>query len=85
MSTIHLAEVAFVSGLKSLASSLEWSGIGLAAGVQLPVQGRHDGELFITVGSYRREISLPRVLAQRETLGATIDDGELKVRFGSAT
>ena len=60
--------------------------------LQVPFAGRsdvdlsrHDGELFITVGSYRREISLPRVLAQRETLGATIDDGELKVRFGSAT
>src|SRR2546430_349506 len=47
MSTVYPAEVAFVSGLKSLASSLEWSGIGLPAGVQLPVQGRHDGELFI--------------------------------------
>ena len=45
---------------------------------------RHDGELYVTVGSFRREISLPRVLAQRQTLGASIDDGRLKVRFGDA-
>jgi arsenite/tail-anchored protein-transporting ATPase len=43
---------------------------------------RDDSELFVTVGSYRREISLPRVLAERETRGASIEGGELKVRFG---
>jgi arsenite-transporting ATPase len=43
---------------------------------------RQDGELFVTVGNYRREIALPRVLASRETLGAAIEDGELRVRFG---
>jgi arsenite-transporting ATPase len=43
---------------------------------------RHDGELFVTVGNYRREIALPRVLASRTTLGAVIEEGELKVRFG---
>jgi arsenite-transporting ATPase len=42
---------------------------------------RHDGELFVTVGNYRREIALPRVLASRETVGAAIEDGELRVRF----
>jgi arsenite-transporting ATPase len=42
---------------------------------------RHNGELYVTVGNYRREISLPRVLAQRETAGAAIQDGELRVRF----
>jgi len=42
---------------------------------------RHNGELFVTVGNYRREISLPRVLARRETAGASIDNGELRVRF----
>jgi arsenite-transporting ATPase len=42
---------------------------------------RHNGELYVTVGNYRREISLPRVLAQRDTAGATIKDGELRVRF----
>jgi arsenite/tail-anchored protein-transporting ATPase len=46
---------------------------------------RQDGELIVTVGNYRRELSLPRSLATRDTLGATIEDGELKVRFGDAS
>jgi arsenite-transporting ATPase len=43
---------------------------------------RQDGELFVTVGNYRREVALPRVLASRTTLGAAIEAGELRVRFG---
>jgi len=46
---------------------------------------RHDGELYVTVGNYRREITLPRVLARRETAGASIEGGELKVRFAPRT
>ena len=42
---------------------------------------RHDGELYVTVGNYRREIVLPRVLAGRDATNATILDGELRVRF----
>ena len=42
---------------------------------------RHNGELYVTVGNYRREITLPRVLARRDTAGASIHDGELRVRF----
>ncbi|TMC72585.1 MAG: ArsA family ATPase [Chloroflexi bacterium] len=42
---------------------------------------RHNGELYVTVGNYRREIALPSVLARRDTAGATIQDGELRVRF----
>jgi arsenite-transporting ATPase len=42
---------------------------------------RHNGELYVTIGNYRREIALPRVLAQRDTAGAAIEDGELRVRF----
>jgi arsenite-transporting ATPase len=42
---------------------------------------RQDTELFVTVGNYRREIVLPRVLASRQTVGATIDAGELRIRF----
>jgi arsenite-transporting ATPase len=44
---------------------------------------RHNGELYVTVGNYRREISLPRVLARRDATGASINDGELQVRFAS--
>ena len=42
---------------------------------------RHNGDLYVTVGNYRREITLPRVLERRETAGASIQDGELRVRF----
>ena len=42
---------------------------------------RHNGDLYVTVGNYRREITLPRVLERRETAGASIEDGELRVRF----
>src|ERR1700686_4130715 len=42
---------------------------------------RHNGELYVTLGNYRREISLPRVLAQRATTSATVSDGELRIRF----
>ncbi len=45
---------------------------------------RQDGELFVTVGHYKRDISLPRTLALRETVGAALEDGELRVRFGAA-
>ena len=43
---------------------------------------RENGELFVTVGSYKRDIALPRTLASRETLGASLEGGELRVRFG---
>jgi len=42
---------------------------------------RRNGELYVTVGNYRREVSLPTVLAKRDTAGATVSDGELRVRF----
>ncbi len=45
---------------------------------------RQDGELLVTVGNYRREVALPRVLVNRPTIGATMDGDELKVRFGKA-
>ncbi len=43
---------------------------------------RHNGDLIVTLGNYRREISLPRVLAGRDTVGASMEGGELRVRFG---
>ena len=42
---------------------------------------RHNGDLYVTVGNYRREVTLPRVLERRDTTGATIEAGELRVRF----
>ncbi|MFZ0217931.1 MAG: ArsA family ATPase [Candidatus Dormiibacterota bacterium] len=45
---------------------------------------RQDAELFVTVGNYKRDISLPRTLASRETRGASMEEGELRIRFGAA-
>jgi arsenite-transporting ATPase len=49
---------------------------------QLEVSHR-DGELFVTVGPYKREISLPRVLNGKVTRTARLDEGLLRVVFGS--
>jgi arsenite-transporting ATPase len=43
---------------------------------------RHDDELFITVGSYRRSLVLPDSLKRRQVRRAQLVDGELRVSFG---
>ena len=43
---------------------------------------RHDHELFVTVGQYRRSIVLPDSLKRRQVLRANLSDGELRVTFG---
>ncbi len=45
---------------------------------------RHDDELFITVGPYRRSMMLPDSLKRREVLKAKLTGGELRVVFGIA-
>ena len=42
---------------------------------------RHGDELVVTVGSYRRLLSLPPGLARHQVTGARVDDGALQVRF----
>jgi arsenite-transporting ATPase len=42
---------------------------------------RHDDELFLTVGSYRRSLVLPDSLKRRRIKRAKLDDGELRVVF----
>jgi len=42
---------------------------------------RHGEELVVTVGSYRRLLSLPAALARHEVSGARVEDGSLQVRF----
>ncbi|RJS44834.1 ArsA family ATPase [Nocardioides cavernaquae] len=42
---------------------------------------RHGDELVVTVGSYRRLLSLPAGLARHQVTGARVDDGALQVRF----
>ncbi|RYP85676.1 ArsA family ATPase [Nocardioides guangzhouensis] len=42
---------------------------------------RHGDELVVTVGSYRRLLSLPPGLARHRVTGARVDEGALQVRF----
>jgi arsenite/tail-anchored protein-transporting ATPase len=45
---------------------------------------RHDDEIVVTVGSYRRVLALPAALRNADVLGAGVRDGQLKVRFCDA-
>lgn len=42
---------------------------------------RHHDELVVTVGSYRRLLTLPSGLTRLQVAGARVEDGELRVRF----
>jgi arsenite-transporting ATPase len=42
---------------------------------------RGDDNLFVTIGPYKREISLPRVLVGREVEKAKLEDGMLRISF----
>ncbi|MGZ5399821.1 MAG: ArsA family ATPase [Nocardioides sp.] len=42
---------------------------------------RHGDELVVSVGSYRRLLTLPAALARYRTAGARVEQGELQVRF----
>ena len=42
---------------------------------------RNGDDLVVTVGSYRRLLSLPPGLARHRVVGARVDQGELQVRF----
>ncbi|WP_148614637.1 ArsA family ATPase [Nocardioides rubriscoriae] len=42
---------------------------------------RHHDELVVTVGSYRRLLTLPAGLARLQVAGARVEEGELRVRF----
>jgi arsenite-transporting ATPase len=44
---------------------------------------RHEDELFVTVGPYRRSIVLPDSLSRRQVLRAKLAEGELRVTFGT--
>jgi arsenite/tail-anchored protein-transporting ATPase len=43
-----------------------------------------DGEVFVTVGPYKREISLPRVLNGKRVTKARLDEGALHLTFSAA-
>ena len=42
---------------------------------------RNGDELVLTVGSYRRLLTLPAGLARYRVAGARVEEGELQVRF----
>jgi arsenite-transporting ATPase len=42
---------------------------------------RHEDELFITVGPYRRSLVLPDSLKRRRVRRAKLEEGELRVVF----
>jgi arsenite-transporting ATPase len=42
---------------------------------------KRGAELFVKVGSYRRNILLPDSLARLSAAGASVEDGRLKVRL----
>jgi arsenite-transporting ATPase len=44
---------------------------------------RHADELVIDVGTWRRNLVLPRILVEATTLGAKFDDHILKIRFAA--
>ncbi|KQY63926.1 MULTISPECIES: ArsA family ATPase [unclassified Nocardioides] len=46
---------------------------------------RHGDELVVTVGSYRRLLSLPAGLARHQVSGAKVSEGALHVRFEERT
>lgn len=46
---------------------------------------RHGDELVVTVGSYRRLLTLPSGLARHRVAGARVQDGVLQVRFEEET
>ncbi len=44
--------------------------------------GRHDDELLVRVGPYRRVVLLPDTLRRRKVVGAALREGTLRVTFG---
>ncbi len=70
---------------------LRKQGDGYVLSLQMPFVTREevqlvqrDDELFVSVGAYKREISLPRVLQGRVTTSAQLDQGQLAIHFGRA-
>ncbi|MGH7686663.1 MAG: ArsA family ATPase [Candidatus Dormibacteria bacterium] len=66
-------------------------GSGYELHLQLPFVGKEDidithreGELYVTVGPYKREISLPRVLNGKEVTRGRLEEGMLSVTFANA-
>jgi arsenite-transporting ATPase len=64
------------------------TGTGAVLSIALPFAqkqdvdlARHGDELVVTVGSYRRLLSLPAALRRHTVSAARVEDGSLQVRF----
>ncbi|MDQ6847194.1 MAG: ArsA family ATPase [Candidatus Dormibacteraeota bacterium] len=76
---------------RTVSQSLKKVGKGYELHLQLPFVGKDEvdithrpGELFISVGPYKREISLPRVLNGTTVTKGRLDEGVLRVTFSGA-
>ena len=86
-----------VSGVSSdgfhttVSQHLKKVGTGYELQLQLPFVSKDEvdithrpGELFVSVGPYKREISLPRVLNGTRVTKGRLDEGMLRVTFAGA-
>ena len=71
--------------------ALRKEGEGYVLTLQLPFATKEqveltqrDDELYVSVGPYKREISLPRVLHGKVTTSAHLESGRLAIHFGRA-
>jgi arsenite-transporting ATPase len=96
-SLTEMAEAIFADGdptahfHTTVPQSLKKVGSGYELHLQLPFIGKDEidithrpGELFVSVGPYKREISLPRVLNGTRVTKGKLDDGVLRVTFAGA-
>ncbi len=72
--------------------SLRKEGDEYVLSIQIPFASREqvdltqkDDELYVSVGPYKREISLPRVLRGKVSRSARLEEGKLSIRFGRAS
>ncbi|KRE94593.1 arsenic-transporting ATPase [Nocardioides sp. Soil774] len=76
------------SGNERPAMQVRQQGDGVVMALPLPLASRDDvrlarkgDELVVSVGSYRRLLTLPTGLARHRVAGARVHDGQLQVRF----
>jgi arsenite/tail-anchored protein-transporting ATPase len=76
---------------RAVSQRLHKVGDGYELRLQLPFVGKEDvdithreGELFVTVGAYKREITLPRVLNGKKVTRGRLEEGTLFVMFADA-
>ncbi|MFN2568552.1 MAG: ArsA family ATPase [Candidatus Dormibacteria bacterium] len=77
---------------RTVPQKIRKTGSGYELALQLPFASKdevdvthREGDLFVTVGPYKREVSLPRVLDNRRVTKAKLEEGMLRVTFGAAS